>query len=389
MIKSKSLELYIHIPFCVQKCKYCDFLSAPADETVKEAYMKALCREIIEKSRDYQAYVVTTVFIGGGTPTAVPAVWIKHVMESVRQHYNLLEEAEITMEMNPGTVEPDAWQTYRKAGINRLSIGLQSTEAAELRVLGRIHSYEQFLETYRLARSCGFENINVDIMSALPGQTRESYQRTLERVTGLVPPPEHISAYSLIVEEGTPFYEAYEAGRLDLPDEDTERSMYELTGSFLHERGYERYEISNYAKPGKECRHNLGYWERVNYLGFGIGAASLIENVRFQNGRDLESYLQAPCEATEEYQHLSVAEQMEETMFLGLRKTAGVDLEAFEETFDVSFGQVYGEVAEKHIQEGLLERKPDSSGRQYLALTAKGMDVSNYVMADFLEPNAL
>lgn len=385
--KKKELELYIHIPFCVRKCSYCDFLSAPADEGTKEAYLQALCREITEKSKNYQDYVVTTIFIGGGTPTAVPAVWIKRVMEKVQQHYCLQREAEITMEMNPGTVDLAALQVYRQAGINRLSIGLQSAEEKELKVLGRIHSYEQFLETYGWARETGFENINVDIMSGLPEQSMESYQRTLERVTGLLPPPEHISAYSLIVEEGTPFYEAYKAHSLLLPDEDVERGMYELTGNFLHEQGYERYEISNYAKRGRECRHNLGYWERADYLGFGIGAASLIENVRFSNGRNLQKYLQNPCQVVENYQTLTMAEQMEETMFLGLRKTAGVSLENFEKNFGVPLLQVYGGVAEKHLREGLLRLVTDSQGRQSLVLTLKGMEVSNYVMADFLEPS--
>ncbi len=385
--KKKELELYIHIPFCVRKCSYCDFLSAPADEDTKEAYMQALCREITEKSKDYQDYAVTTIFIGGGTPTAVPAVWIKRVMEKVRQHYCLQKEAEITMEMNPGTVDLAALKIYREAGINRLSIGLQSAEEKELKVLGRIHSYEQFLETYHQARETGFENINVDIMSALPEQSMESYQRTLERVTGLVPPPEHISAYSLIVEEGTPFYEAYEAHSLSLPDEDVERGMYELTGSFLYEQGYERYEISNYAKRGRECRHNLGYWERANYLGFGIGAASLIENVRFSNDRNLQEYLQNPCNVAEKYQILTIAEQMEETMFLGLRRSAGVSLEVFEENFGVPLLQVYGDVVEKHLSEGLLKLTSSPTGQRCLTLTSKGMDVSNYVMADFLEPS--
>ena len=385
-MNKKELELYIHIPFCVRKCKYCDFLSAPADEETKAAYMKALCREITEKGIEYKAYEVSTIFIGGGTPTAVPAEWIGYVMESIRQNYSLQEKAEITMEMNPGTVDVAALQVYRRAGINRLSIGLQSTEEEELQCLGRIHSYGQFLETYKQARKAGFENINVDLMSALPKQTYESYQRTLQRVLELSPPPEHISAYSLIIEEGTPFYKAYEEGRLKLPDEDTERRMYELTESLLKADGYERYEISNYAKPGKECRHNMGYWERQNYLGFGIGAASLVENVRFSNGRDWEQYVKNPCGMIENYQTLSVPEQMEETMFLGLRMTQGVSLEAFENKFQVSLLQVYGKVVEKHEKDGLLVLKKETNGQTSLALTKRGMDICNYVMADFLEP---
>lgn len=387
MSRKKVLELYIHIPFCVRKCNYCDFLSAPADEETKVAYMQALCRELEEKSRKYQGYEVITVFIGGGTPTAVPSLWIMQVMETVRRCYHLQENAEITMEMNPGTVTPEAMTHYREAGINRLSIGLQSTEEQELKALGRIHNYEQFLMIYDWARQTGFDNINVDIMSALPHQTMESYEKTLQRVLGLNPPPEHISAYSLIIEEGTPFYEAYGADKLDLPDEDTERQMYELTEKLLQEKGYERYEISNYAKPGRECRHNLGYWERADYLGFGIGAASLVENERFSNGMDLKRYIQTPCEMEENRQSLSISEQMEETMFLGLRKTAGVSLREFEESFGMPLVQVYKEVVERHIQEGLLELSAIQEGEQVLKLTKKGMDVCNYVMADFLEPS--
>lgn len=385
--QKKELELYIHIPFCVKKCNYCDFLSAPADWETKAAYMEALCREIIEKSEKYEAYKVVTIFIGGGTPSAVPALEIKRLMDTIKQYYDVQPDAEISMEVNPGTVKGEALQIYKAAGINRLSIGLQSTEEAELKCLGRIHSYEQFLETYRQAREVGFHNINVDIMSGLPEQTLESYRQTLERVTHLVPLPEHISAYSLIIEEGTPFYEAFQADSLSLPEEETERSMYELTGLLLQESGYRRYEISNYAQKGKECRHNLGYWERKDYLGFGIGAASLIENERFSNTTDLKKYMENPAKALEKYQKLSVAEQIEETMFLGLRKTEGVALAEFEKNFGIALLQVYGKEVDKHIKEGLLELLENREGQKRIALTRKGMDVSNYVMADFLEPS--
>lgn len=384
----KEIELYIHIPFCVRKCKYCDFLSAPAGEDTIRIYMEALCREIREKSKQYQDYEVSTIFIGGGTPTAVEASWIAKLMENIREYYHVKADAEISMEMNPGTVKDTVLQIYKSAGINRLSIGLQSTEDDELQRLGRIHNYQQFLETYQQVRDAGFQNINVDIMSALPGQTLESYKRSLKRVAELVPLPEHISAYSLIIEEGTPFFDAFEAGTLELPEEETEREMYAFTEQFLKEYGYERYEISNYAQRGKECRHNLGYWQRKNYLGFGIGAASLVENVRFQNGSDLEEYCRKPEESVVEYQTLSVQEQIEETMFLGLRKTEGVSAERFEQIFGVTLEKVYGSVIEKHIQAGLLEWKAvNGMPEKYLALTTRGLDVSNYCLADFLEPS--
>lgn len=384
-MKKKELELYIHIPFCVRKCRYCDFLSSPASKDIQDAYMRALCEELLVRSKECSVYQVTTIFIGGGTPSAVDAVWISRIMQILKENYDLSGLAEITMEINPGTVDRNSLQVYKDAGINRLSIGMQSTEDKELKILGRIHTYEQFLGAYHLAREAGFTNINVDIMSALPGQTYASYQGTLKRVAELVPPPEHISAYSLIVEEGTPFYDEYQDGRLLLPDEDTERKMYELTGAFLKQYGYERYEISNYALPGWQCRHNVGYWVRKNYLGFGIGAASLMENVRYHNTTEIDAYIQAPDKVREELQLLPCSEQMEETMFLGLRLTKGVSFTAFEKMFGMTLEQVYGDVIEKHKKEGLLQEYTKEQER-YLSLTDKGLDVSNYVMADFLDP---
>ncbi len=377
----KELEIYIHIPFCVQKCRYCDFLSGPASSEMKAQYMDALCQEIHGKSSLYKEYRVTSIFFGGGTPSCVEPETIAKVMMLLKTHYHLSRDAEITMEMNPGTVDKNSLEVYYSAGINRLSIGLQSTRSEELMVLGRIHSYEQFLKAYFTAREIGFSNINVDLMSGLPKQTPENYLETLCKVTALTPPPEHISAYSLIVEEGTPFYEAYEKDELILPDEETDRAMYETTRTFLREKGYERYEISNYAKTGYECRHNIGYWQRKNYVGFGIGAASLVENIRFHNGECLEKYLRDPCNCTTDVEELSVREQMEEMMFLGLRMAEGVSLKAFHDTFGIRIDKIYGEVIEKHVREGLL-----CMDEKRLYLTLKGMDVSNYVMADFLEP---
>lgn len=385
MEKKKELEIYVHIPFCVKKCRYCDFLSATAEEEVQDAYMEALCKEITGRSGDYTEYRVVTVFIGGGTPSAIKPTWISRILGVIKQEYCLAQEAEVTMEMNPGTVTEQSLEIYKACGINRLSIGLQSANNEELKKLGRIHTYEDFLNSFSMARRAGFDNINVDIMSALPGQDLESYKHTLEKVVKLNQSPEHISAYSLIIEEGTPFYDAYEAGRLDLPSEDCEREMYTYTELFLKKHGYERYEISNYAKPGKECRHNIGYWERRDYLGFGIGAASLVDNHRFSNTLNREDYIAEPCSRYEEIQSLSIAEQMEETMFLGLRMVKGVSEERFETTFGVSLKQVYGAVIQKHEKEGLLKHYNDK-GEHWIALTEKGLDVGNYVMADFLDP---
>ncbi|MDE6518406.1 MAG: radical SAM family heme chaperone HemW, partial [Acetatifactor sp.] len=329
----KNLEIYMHIPFCIRKCGYCDFLSAPAGRDMQEKYVQALEREIRGRAGEYENYQVPTVFIGGGTPSILGPGQIKRLLDALRSHYQVLPEAEITMEANPGTVDYDSLAEYSKAGVDRLSLGLQSFWDEELRALGRIHTWQQFLDAYEAAVAAGFSHINVDLMSGLPGQTPVSYETTLRRVTELRPEPEHISAYSLILEEGTDFAARFEAGKLRLPDEETERALYGLTERILQEYGYRRYEISNYAKAGCECRHNVGYWTRENYLGFGIGAASLMENVRFQNGKDLQAYLEAPLEQREQEQRLTVAEQMEEYMFLGLRLTEGVSEGKFYDTF--------------------------------------------------------
>lgn len=375
----RELEMYFHIPFCVRKCRYCDFLSAPGEEPVKEEYMKALLAETAGSAVSYGDYRVTSVFIGGGTPSVISARWLEELMETVRNRYTLDEHAEISIEVNPGTASREWLRRMRKAGINRLSIGLQSAHDEELALLGRIHTWRQFEEIYGAARAAGFDNVNVDVMSALPGQTPEKNKETLEKILSLQNPPEHISAYSLILEEGTPFYDEYQAGRLQMPDEDADRLMYQDTQKILSGRGYHRYEISNYALEGYECRHNCGYWQRKNYVGFGIGAASLVENGRFQNGRDMRRYLENPMRCREERRLLSTQEQMEEFMFLGLRMTEGVSRAEFGRLFGLSVEEVYGDVVERNLREGLLKVL---AGR--LALTERGLDLSNYVMAQFL-----
>ncbi|MBE5866696.1 MAG: oxygen-independent coproporphyrinogen III oxidase [Lachnospiraceae bacterium] len=382
MIKSnlRELELYIHIPFCVQKCKYCDFLSAPATAQVQNAYMEALLAEI--RAADAADCIVVSVFIGGGTPTAVDADWIWRLMDTVRECFELAQDAEITMEMNPGTVTAESLAIYRQAGINRLSIGCQSARDEELRAIGRIHNFAQFLDTYEKVRAAGFANVNVDLMSALPGQTLRDWEETLQKILSLNPQPEHISAYSLIVEEGTPFYEMYERGELDLPDEDTDREMYRKTAEILREHGYERYEISNYAKADFACRHNCGYWTRRDYLGFGIGAASLYNNTRFHNTTSLQAYLDNSLNCREDVETLNTREQMEETMFLGLRMLKGVDTQKFQENFAVTVDEIYGTQIQESISEGLMMRNESN-----VFLTKKGLDLSNYVMAKFLQDN--
>lgn len=382
-MNQKELELYIHIPFCVKKCSYCDFLSAPATEQTKEAYMAALFAEIGGRAKDYKDRIVTSVFIGGGTPSLLSADTIRQLMEHIREGFRLAPDAEITMEVNPGTVTAEKLTAFYVAGINRLSIGMQSAQEQELKILGRIHDFDGFCQVYREAVEAGFTNINVDVMSGLPGQTLASYKDTLEKVLRLEPMPQHISAYSLIVEEGTLFAAMAGRGELPLPEEDTERAMYEETLEILAGYGFHRYEISNYALDGYECRHNVGYWIRRDYLGFGIGAASLIGNVRFQNGRDLNAYLAHPLACREEEQSLTTQEQMEETMFLGLRLIRGVSYTEFACCYGQTLEEVYGEVISRNVADGLLTVREDETGRR-LMLTGQGLDVSNYVMAQFL-----
>ena len=304
-------------------------------------------------------------------------------MEHIREGFRLAPDAEITMEVNPGTVTTEKLTAFYAAGINRLSIGMQSAQEQELKILGRIHDFDGFCQVYREAVEAGFTNINVDVMSGLPGQTLVSYKDTLEKVLRLEPMPQHISAYSLIVEEGTTFAAMADRGELPLPEEDTERAMYEETIEVLAGYGFHRYEISNYALDGYECRHNVGYWIRRDYLGFGIGAASLIGNVRFQNGRDLNAYLAHPFACREEEQSLTTQEQMEETMFLGLRLIRGVSYPEFARCYGQTLEEVYGEVIARNVADGLLTVREDETGRR-LTLTGRGLDVSNYVMAQFL-----
>lgn len=382
----KKLAIYIHIPFCVRKCLYCDFLSAPASDETREQYVQALCREIREERKSYVNYKIETIFLGGGTPSLLSGEQLDRILGTVFDAYQVADDCEISMEVNPGTVTKEKLKAYKRAGVNRLSIGMQSAVEEELQSLGRIHSSEDAFDTYDLAVKTGFNNINIDLMSAIPGQTIESWKESLKRILDLEPAPAHVSAYSLIIEEGTPFFE----NTPTLPDEDTEREMYKITNDILSEAGYLRYEISNYAKPGFACRHNCTYWERGSYAGFGIGAASLVEQVRFSNTRNLKDYLgkylkNATVAIKENRQELSVEEQMEEFMFLGLRMMRGVSAGKFSDLFGRTIDQVYPGIVEKYCRQGLLQKIPEQgSGEARIALTERGIDVSNVIMADFL-----
>lgn len=373
----RELSIYIHIPFCVRKCLYCDFLSAPADAEEIENYVNLLLREIKKQSVFYGDHRVISIFMGGGTPSLLSAEETGRVLRQIRENYSVAPDAEITMECNPGTVTAEKLKNYITYGINRLSLGLQSTDDAELVRIGRIHSYGDFLTTYRMAREAGFQNINIDLMAALPGQSLDSYRRSLERVAGLS--PEHISAYSLILEEGTPLYVNQKS--YAFPTEDEDREMYELTGKYLAEEGYQRYEISNYAKDGFACRHNCVYWRRGDYVGFGLGASSMVENVRWKNPEKHAAYavyVDHP-EKRKGGQALTTEEQMEEFMFLGLRLTEGIDTGAFQRMFGKTVEEVYGKSIEEFEARGLLARTGER-----LSLTPHGIDVSNVIFAEFL-----
>lgn len=366
--KMKPLELYVHIPFCVKKCAYCDFLSAPAEREIQKAYVKQILEEIRISGALLESYEAATVFFGGGTPSILEADWLCGILEALRGVCSFRENIEITVEANPGTVDEKKLSEYQRAGVNRLSFGLQSADNEELRRLGRIHTWEQFLESFSMAREAGFGNINIDLMSALPGQTLAGWRGTLERVLALS--PEHLSAYSLILEEGTPFYEKYGEHPELLPSEEEEQQMDAETRDRLKAGGYERYEISNYAKPGFACRHNLGYWERAEYKGYGLGAASLIDNIRYTNQTQLTEYLKGNTEGTKVI--LTGQAVREEYFFLGLRRTGGVDPGVYREH--------YQKLIEKLQMQRLLDEK---NGK--ICLTERGMDVSNYVLAQFLD----
>lgn len=389
-MKKKLLSLYIHIPFCVRKCNYCDFLSAPAEEAVKEAYIQALLLEIESyRGTELAMRMVRTIFIGGGTPSILDEEKIASVLEKIKSVFGLTADCEISIEVNPGTMTKEKCRCYLKAGVNRISIGLQTPDDNLLMTLGRVHTYEEFLRTYEEVREAGAQNVNIDLMASLPGQTIEGYCKGLEEVTRLS--PEHISAYSLIVEEGTPFYNMYHSGCDLFPDEQTDRMMYECTKRILERNGYERYEISNYAKAGYECRHNIVYWECEDYLGLGLGSASLIDNTRFKNECDLKRYVHAweSKKGYEAQRHeedvLSVSSRMEEFMFLGLRMMRGVSEEKFLKVFGHAPEQIYGGQIEKMLEQGLLRWEMQEKQKdRMLSLTDRGIDVSNYVFEQFL-----
>lgn len=403
MMSKRELELYIHIPFCARKCAYCDFLSFAVPERTYRDYMDKLIEEIYGQSVCFSDCLVTSIFVGGGTPSILPPELVEELFAVIHECFSVAENAEITIEANPGTLTMEKLEVYRESKINRISLGLQSADDHELKFLGRIHTFDDFLKSYQRARQAGFTNISVDLMSALPGQNAHSWKNTLRKVTMLK--PEHISAYSLMIEEGTLFYEWYgeEGGKKDvplrsiipgdgrnrrmelppLPDEDTDREIYHLTGSILGAQGYERYEISNYARAGYECRHNIGYWTGVDYLGLGLGASSYIGGFRYHNVTDLREYLALDLKkagaAARDIKELSLEEKMEEFMFLGLRMMRGVSGNDFLGRFGRNMWKLYAPVFEKLENWKLIEVNPP-----WVRLTSQGIDISNRVFSEFL-----
>ncbi len=398
--ESRELAVYFHLPFCIKKCLYCDFVSGPYPKEVQESYVNKILWEIEEFFE--KKVRISSVFFGGGTPSILPPEEIEKILCKLKEHSEFVQP-EITIEVNPGTVKKGIFEKYKAMGINRISIGLQSTSDEELKTLGRIHTYEDFLNTFNQAKEAGFENISADVIYAIPGQNYQSFEKTIRTVAelGLT----HISAYSLIVEEGTPFYEM----DLDLPSEEEERRMYEGAASILSEYGFKQYEISNYAMPGYECRHNVAYWTGKEYAGFGVAAASLIKNtqdfdaksveedpqsidtkaeiskMRYTNTKSLDAYLDASDyeqlkALRTDVEMLSVEDCMSETVILGLRMNAGVRDADFYGLYGAHLRDIFPKAIEKHKWERLLSENENGD----IALTRRGRNLSNYVMADFL-----
>lgn len=371
-----KISLYIHIPFCIRKCLYCDFPSFSGMESVFDDYVRMLCREIDETYSDYRGMEVKSIFVGGGTPSVLPPALLGRISDKIFSRFDVDSKAEITIETNPGTLDAKKLVEMKSMYFNRLSMGLQAWQDRLLKKLGRIHTADEFETNFLQARDAGFKNINVDLMFALPAQSLDDWQETLEKVMKLR--PEHISAYSLIIEEGTPFFDMFDRGELKETDEDTDRKMYYLAKEMLSDKGYKQYEISNFAKEGFECYHNKVYWRTEEYQGFGLGAHSYADGVRFHNTYDMKEYLRGEGFRLDK-EFLSLQEKQEEFMFMGLRMNEGVSEAEFLRRFGESMDSVYGDEIKELISEELLVKK---DGR--LSLTDRGVDISNSVFEKFI-----
>ena len=374
------LGLYIHVPFCVQKCNYCDFNSFKIKGNDKKEYLNAIEKEMKLYSDEFKNKQFDSVFFGGGTPSILNIEELKRLVGSVFENFNIKKTAEVSMECNPGTINKEKLIHMKELGINRLSIGLQAIQNHHLKYIGRIHSYEEFEKNYLEAKEVGFDNINIDLMYALPNHKKEEWKESLDKIISLN--PSHISAYSLILEEGTKLYEMYDNEEFSLLDEDTDIEMYNYTINKLKENGYNQYEISNYSKEYKECKHNIIYWKCDNYLGLGPGASGYIGDIRYNNISDLNEYnhkISQNIKPIEEETILSEKDKIEEFIFMGLRMNEGISLKVFKERFNISIEDIYKEPIEKLIDSKLLELDKDN-----LKLTQKGREISNTVFIEFI-----
>lgn len=380
----EELGIYIHIPFCKQKCYYCDFVSFSSKEEKIKEYVKTLKKEIILNREKANNYTVTSIYIGGGTPSYIDSKEIVSILETVKENYPIEKDTEITIEINPGTVSKEKLEDYKKAGINRISIGLQSTNNTILKTIGRIHTYEQFVQNYNLARNLNFSNINVDLMLALPEQTEEILIESLQKIIDLN--PEHISLYSLILEEETILGELVEQEKIELPDEETERKMYWKTKQILEQNGYIHYEISNFSKTEKQSRHNMNCWNQKQYLGFGLSAHSYYNKTRYSNTQELQQYIENAgtgfvsgklTQTVHEIQ--TIEDEQKEYMLLGLRKIQGVSISEFKAKFVQNPIYIFRKELDKLVKEELIEIDIAN-----IKLTNKGLDLANQVWEEFI-----
>ena len=377
-MEQEELGIYIHIPFCKSKCYYCDFTSYTNKEEQIESYIQEVMQEIVQY--DFSQYNVTTIYIGGGTPSYIDAKYIEQLLLELQkrllENQMKWEEIEITIEVNPGTITRQKLEVYRQVGINRISIGLQSTNDKLLKQIGRIHNYQQFLEAYQLVQEIGFSNINIDLMIGLPNQTIQDIKQSLEEIEKLN--PNHVSVYSLIVEEDTKMEKLIEEGKLQLPEEETERQMYWYVKNQLELKGYKHYEISNFAKPGKESKHNVNCWEQKQYIGLGATAHSYLNGVRYSNSAFPEGRKWSfKDKKIEEQQNLE--DKKKEYMLIGLRKIEGVSIQKFKEKYRDNPIFLFHNEIERLVEEGLLEVDGD-----WIRLTRKGIDFANLVWEEFI-----
>lgn len=377
----KNLGLYVHFPFCKNKCSYCDFYSLAGYENV-DKYIDALMLQCEDYSASCEPYAIDTVFFGGGTPSIVPEKRIHELIDCIYDQFHVTEDAEVTIEANPATVNLARLKRYIKAGINRISIGVQSSCNNELKALGRIHTYEEFEETFALARKAGFKNINLDLMYGIPEQTMDSFSRTLQRICALE--PEHISLYNLKIEDSTPFGAMRDT--LKLPDEDVEFAMYEYAIKYLAEKGYVQYEISNFSKPGFECKHNLKYWNCEEYLGLGTSAHSYFRDTRFSFIKDADTFISALTDTensevlTDENYKITPSERVGEYIMLSLRLNKGINTHEFNRKFGLDFDVMFQELLPVYVDNGFMKKTDEG-----YAFTAKGMYVSNYILSSMLD----